>query len=119
MSSTRTPQPFLPRRSRRCRARARGAIILEAAIVISMLTLGLMGLMFFRTYYIRELTAARLARGAILAHSMVGCEGLHPRDWIGQKDLRQLTANNPNSNSQPAQGQNQSSSTTSSDGFAG
>lgn len=108
-----------PRTSRARLARERGAILVEAAIVIAALTLGLMGLMFFRAFYIKQLTASRLARASVLAHSMVGCNGSQPRDWIGRRDLANLTAANPGAPSNdPAVGQNQTTSASSS-GTAG
>ncbi|HWA73196.1 MAG TPA: hypothetical protein VG937_12695 [Polyangiaceae bacterium] len=98
------------RRLRRaeCR-RARGAAMVEAAIVISMLTLGLMGLMFFKGLYLKELSAMRLARASALAYSMTGCqENVQvPKDWLGKKDLATLTSRNPDQNKQPATGKDQ------------
>ena len=87
--------------------------------MISLLTLGLMGLMFFRYYYAKELTAARLARASILAYSMSGCDGQEPKDWIGTKDRIDLTVAAPDApDSQPATGKDQDQAATSSDSGA-
>jgi hypothetical protein len=91
------------RRVRRL-ARKRGAILVEALIVISLLILGFMGLVFFRAYYTKTLVATRLARGSILVYSMTGCgDSNRPAQWIGNRDLARLTAAQPNGGSQPAQ----------------
>ena len=57
----------------RRRAGKRGAVMVEALIVISLLILGFMGLVFFRGYYEKTLQATRLARGSIIVYSMTGC----------------------------------------------
>lgn len=96
-----------PRFRRRVRGRAleRGAAMVEAAIVISMLILGLMGLVFFRRFYVKEMMAARLARAGTLAYSMSGCTGTEPKDWIGTKDRVDLTVSAPDApDSQAANG---------------
>jgi hypothetical protein len=96
-----------PRFERRVRGRAleRGAAMVEAVIVISMLMLGLTGLMFFRYFYVKELIAARLARASTLAYAMSGCDdGKRPKDWIGIKDRIDLTVSAPDADSQPATG---------------
>lgn len=102
----------------RGRARERGAAMAEAAIVIMMLTLGLMGLMFFREFYVKELTASRLARASILAYAMSGCTGQEPKDWIGTKDRIDLNVSRPDSDSQPATGKDPKQAATSSDSGA-
>ena len=103
----------------RGRLRERGAAMVEAAIVISLLTLGLMGLMFFRYYYVKELTAARLARASVLAYSMGGCDAQEPKDWIGIKDRIDLTVSAPDApDSQPATGKDVKDAATSSDSGA-
>lgn len=89
---------------RRLRARKRGAILVEALIVISFMIMGFMGLIFFRAYYTKTLAATRLARGSILAYSMTGCgDSNHPSTWIGPSDLASLSATAPNGSEQPAQ----------------
>lgn len=115
--------PRRPRSKRRVRghARERGAAMVEAAIVISMLILGLMGLMFFRSFYVKELMAARLARASTLAYAMNGCDGQVPKDWIGSKDNVDLTVSAPDADSQPATGdkveQGATSSSSDANGF--
>jgi hypothetical protein len=99
-------------------ARERGAAMVEAAIVISMLVLGLAGLMFFRYFYAKELMAARLARASTLAYAMSGCDGQVPKDWIGTKDRVDLNVSAPDADSQPATGKNVDKAATSSDSGA-
>jgi hypothetical protein len=78
--------------------------MVEALIVISLLILGFMGLVFFRAYYTKTLVATRLARGSILVYSMTGCgDSNRPGQWIGNRDLANLTAAAPGGGSQPAQ----------------
>ncbi len=105
------------RRRARRRARTRGAMLVEALIVSSLLILGFMGLVFFRAYYTKTLLATRLARGSSLVYSMTGCEDSnHPRTWIGNKDLANLTAAAPNGGSQPAQSGTNNPATASEEG---
>jgi hypothetical protein len=68
----------------RARARRRGAVFVESLIVISALTLGLSGLVYFRDLYLRQLSALRLARGAALAHALAGCKEDAPASWLGR-----------------------------------
>jgi hypothetical protein len=92
-------------------------MLVEALIVTSLLILGFMGLVFFRAYYTKTLVATRLARGSILAYSMTGCgDSNHPRTWIGNKDLADLTAAAPNQGSQPAQSGTTNPATASDEG---
>jgi hypothetical protein len=84
------------------RRRQRGAILVEAVIVISTLTLGLLGLAFFRDFYIDQIKVSRLARASVIAHSMVGCEQ-DGREWIG-RDLGAFTGFNPQQQDQAATG---------------
>jgi hypothetical protein len=84
------------------RRRQGGAILVEAVITISTLTLGLLGLAFFRDFYIDQIKVSRLARAQVIAHSMVGCEQ-ESREWIG-KDLGAFTGFNPQQQEQTAAG---------------
>lgn len=122
MNASRAPRfSRRPRFERRVRGRAleRGAALVEAVIVISMLILGLTGLMFFRYFYVKELMAARLARASTLAYAMSGCDdGKVPKDWIGIKDRTDLTVSAPDADSQPATGQNVNKPATSSNSDA-
>ena len=122
MNNPRAPRFFRrPRFKRGVRGRAleRGAAMVEAVIVISMLILGLMGLMFFRYFYVKELMAARLARASTLAYAMSGCDdGKRPKDWIGIKDRIDLTVSAPDADSQPAAGKDVNQPATSSNSDA-
>jgi len=113
--------PRRPRFERRVRGHAleRGAALVEAVIVISALILGLVGLMFFRYFYVKEMMAARLARAGTLAYAMGGCEGTLPKDWIGTKDRVDLTVSQPDPpDSQPSVGKNVNQPATSSNSDA-
>jgi hypothetical protein len=87
----------------RRRRRERGAVFVEAVIVISTLTLGLMGLAFFRKLYVNELHVQRLSRAAALAHAMSGCDEQATEDWI-EKDLSNFASVAPTQETQPALG---------------
>jgi hypothetical protein len=65
--------------------RARGAVFVEAVIIITSFVLFLMGMMFFRRVYQNKLLAMRAARGATLAHAMGGCKANEPQAWL-QRD---------------------------------
>jgi hypothetical protein len=69
--------------------RQRGAILVEAAITVTTLTLGLLGLAFFRDFYIDQIKVSRLARASALAHSMRGCDP-DGQEWLG-RDLGTFT----------------------------
>lgn len=68
--------------------------------MISIMILGLLGLVFLRQYYIKHIHASRLARAGVLTYAMIGCDKreppLLPRDWIGVKDLAKLTPESQN-----------------------
>jgi hypothetical protein len=105
----RTPAPDASGASARSRRTSskRGAALVEALIVISLLILGFMGTVFFRDFYVKTLVATRLARGSILVYSMTGCgDNNAPAQWIGRADLANLTAAQPNSAQAPAAGPN-------------
>lgn len=67
------------------RRRSRGAVFVEAVIIITSFVLFLMGMMFFRRIYGNKLLAMRAARGATLAHAMGGCKANEPQAWL-QRD---------------------------------
>ena len=64
------------------RRRTRGAVFVEAIIIITSFVLFLMGMMFFRSVYQNKLLAMRAARGATLAHAMGGCKANAPQAWL-------------------------------------
>ncbi|HKO46846.1 MAG TPA: hypothetical protein VJV79_03945 [Polyangiaceae bacterium] len=85
------------------RRRSRGAVFLEAAVVISALTFGLIALVYVRNLYVVQLGASRLSRAAVIAHSMAGCEGNQPRDWLA-RDVGDYTTQGANRDRQSARG---------------
>jgi hypothetical protein len=88
--------------ARRSRSR-RGAAFVEALIVISMLTLGFLGLVFFREMYVKQLRVTRLARASMMTYAMTGCgNDNQPSQWVGRRDLGTITAANASSNNQTA-----------------
>ena len=62
----------------------RGAAIIEALFVCSIFILGLLGMVYFRGLYLKKLGAQRMARAAVIAHSMVGCKDNQPRAWLAR-----------------------------------
>jgi hypothetical protein len=97
------------------RGSQRGAVMVEALIVISLLILGFMGIAFFREFYVKTLVATRLARGSVLVYSMTGCgSNNEPAQWIGRPDLANLVAARPNSSQAPAAGQSNGANASSS-----
>ncbi len=71
-----------PRTTIRTNAR-RGAIFVEAIIVISSFTMMFIGMVFFRMLYVHSTITSRLARGGAIAYAMSGCDSVTPKDWIG------------------------------------
>jgi hypothetical protein len=84
---------------------ARGAIFVEAIIIIATLTLLFMGLVFFRLLYVNAAITSRLARGGTIAFAMSGCGSVSPKDWIGTDAKRYtvLPANSPSNDVVPTQ----------------
>jgi hypothetical protein len=68
----------------RGRPGVRGAMFVEAVIVIAFFVVALTGLMYFKEYYGKELRSMRLARAAAIAYSMGACQdGVNtPDGWI-------------------------------------
>jgi len=92
---------FIERRG--ARSRARGAVFVEAVVVISALTLGIIALAYVRDLYMQQMAVARLARAAVIAHSMAGCKSNQPRDWLGE-DLAEYTSGGANQDRESARG---------------
>jgi hypothetical protein len=65
--------------------------MVEALIVISFLIIGLFGLMYFKELYVKKFMVQRLARAALFAHSLTGCQGDNAAAWLG-RDLGPFTA---------------------------
>ncbi|MBN9161692.1 MAG: hypothetical protein BGO98_27440 [Myxococcales bacterium 68-20] len=55
------------------RATARGAILVEAIVVISFFITCFIGVVYFRALYVQKLHLQRLARSAAIAHAMGAC----------------------------------------------
>jgi hypothetical protein len=91
-----------PLRFLSARRRTRGAVFVEAVIIITSFVLFLMGMMFFRRVYQNKLLAMRAARGATLAHAMGGCKANEPQAWLQRdKPAGAGTQRGENKNSQP------------------
>jgi hypothetical protein len=90
----------------------RGAIFVEAVVVISAFSLCLLAACYLRNLYVRELGVARLARAAVIAHSMAGCKGELPRDWLG-KDIGNYELHEPNQDQQTAHGKDSATASAS------
>ena len=92
------------RTARTRRARQRGAIFVEAVIVISFFILALIGLMYFRSLYTKKLQAMWLARSTALVYSMGACKTAdnEPDRWI-DSDIGSLNPpQEPQSDTEPA-----------------
>jgi len=59
----------------RIRRAQRGAIFVEAIIVISFFTLCFLGVLYFRELYVAKMQVQRLARASAMAHAMSACTG--------------------------------------------
>lgn len=62
----------MPRRRRR--SFARGAVFVEALIVLSVFILFFLGIVYFRELYVGKMTTQRLARAGAVAHAMSACK---------------------------------------------
>ncbi|MBX3220292.1 MAG: hypothetical protein KF795_07205 [Labilithrix sp.] len=80
-------RPSTTARAHRSVARAarRGAILVEAIIVITFFITCFVGVVYFRELYLQKLRVQRLARSATLAHAMGACEA-DPRGAI-ERDI--------------------------------
>jgi hypothetical protein len=81
---------------RGARTWARGAIFVEAIIIIASMTMMFMGLVFLRMLYVHAAISSRLARGGAIAYSMSGCDSVAPKAWIGTDAKRFYTVLPPN-----------------------
>ena len=80
------------------RLHQRGAVFVEALIIISSFLLFLLGLMYFRTFYVAELGLLRTARASTIAYSMGGCTDNNPSAWA-RKDLAKTSNVTPKTTS--------------------
>jgi hypothetical protein len=99
----------------------RGAIFVEALIIVASFTLMFMGMVFFRMLYIHSTITSRLARGGAIAYSMSGCDAVTPKDWIGTdaKKYNVLPPNPPSSDSVPTNETTQAQNSTEASGATG
>ena len=104
-SSNYSAYPPSCRRGAFCRRSldARGAVFVEALIVISFMVIALAGLMYFKMFYMKQLWAMRLARASAIAYSLGACQDKvnEPEPWLG-KDVRALVAGAPKKKQQDA-----------------
>jgi hypothetical protein len=71
----------------RTRSSQRGAVFVEALIVIASFIMFFMGIVYFRDLYVKEIDVARLARASTIAYSMGACDpATLPTAWV-QSDL--------------------------------
>jgi hypothetical protein len=63
----------------------RGAIFVEAVVVVSFFTLCFLGVVFFRELYLSKLRVQRVARASAMAHAMSACKA-DPQTGL-EKDL--------------------------------
>ncbi len=67
----------------RIRRGQRGAVFVEAIVVISVFTLCFLGVLYFRQLYVAKLAVQRLARTSAMAHAMSACKA-DPRAGLEQ-----------------------------------
>ena len=60
---------------RHAKVRTRGAILVEAVVVISLMVMFFLGMVYFRALYVQKLRVQRLARSATVAFAMNACQG--------------------------------------------
>lgn len=61
--------------------RERGAVFVEALIVISFFILIFIGIVYFRTFYLTQIKVMRLARASSIAYTMGACTANDPAAW--------------------------------------
>jgi Tfp pilus assembly protein PilX len=83
--------------------RQRGAVLVEALILISTLVTCFLGLIYFRDLYLDQLRVLRLARAAAIAHSLAACSANSPELWL-DLDLGGYRSNTPLQDQLPAAG---------------
>jgi Tfp pilus assembly protein PilX len=84
-------------------ASQRGAVLVEALILVSTLVLCFMGLVYFRDLYLDQLRVLRLARASAIAHSLAACTANSPELWL-DRDLGSYQSNTPVQDQLPAAG---------------
>lgn len=67
--------PWSTARARRRRGGSRGAVLVEALVVIVFFILAFASILYFHSMYRKTLHTTRLARAATLGYAMVGCRG--------------------------------------------
>jgi hypothetical protein len=82
--------------------RVRGAVFVEAVMVVSVMILLFLGLTFFRMLYVNSLITSRLARAGGIAYAMSGCKDILPKTWIA-KDAKKYAILPPNASNDTAQ----------------
>ena len=63
------------RAKRGSRGNERGAVLVEAIVVIAFFVIAFTGLVYFHTLYLTKIRTSRISRVATLHHAIVGCEG--------------------------------------------
>jgi len=63
------------------RAKARGAIMVEAVVVITFCTMCFIALTYFRSLYVQKLQVQRLSRSSAMTHAMGACKA-DPRSGV-------------------------------------
>lgn len=78
------------RRSRR-RGHARGAVLLEAVLVVSVLLLSLIGTVYVARIYGTTLRAVGVSRAAAIAYSNAACRDDDRASWFSEQETALLT----------------------------
>ena len=61
--------------SRKSRGNQRGAVLVEAIVVVAFFIVAFTGLNYFHNLYLSKIRVSRIARVATLHHAIVGCDG--------------------------------------------
>lgn len=84
---------------RRHKSSERGAVFVEALIVISVFVVFLLGILYFRDLYLVKIQTQRLSRAGAMAHAMSGCQvdaqTLLQKDLPESRSPKQGASNNP------------------------
>lgn len=82
----------VPPRRRPCRRRQRGAVLLEAVLVISVLLLSLIGTIYTARIYQTTLRAVAVSRAAAIGYSTTACRGDDAGAWFSAQEASLLTS---------------------------
>jgi hypothetical protein len=86
-------------RSAHRRRRERGAVLLEAVLVVSVLLLSLIGTVYVSRIYMTTLRAVGVSRAAAIGYSNAACRGDDTKAWFTEQEAALLTTTQGNESS--------------------